>query len=87
MTIAHTHTATLREGRVYTLMIPNADNPRKPGAVTFGKGVAVPVSTATKAHLEQYAVLPVPQYLPSGRVEARDACMFEFAPIAEAVQA
>ncbi|MEP3895676.1 hypothetical protein [Pseudophaeobacter sp.] len=87
MKITHTHTATLREGRVYTLMIPNADNLRKPGAVMFEKDVSVPVSAATKAHLEQYAVLPAPQYLPSGRVEARDECMFEFVPIAETVEA
>jgi len=87
MTITLTHTATLREGRVCTLMIPNADNPRKPGAVMFEKDVSVPVSAATKAHLEQYAVLPASQHPPSGRFEARDECMFEFVPISETIQA
>jgi hypothetical protein len=76
-----THTATLKDGRIYVLMIQNEKEPTKPVSITFEQDKPKPVTAAIKARLEEQAV-DVNYF--RGREEMR--CKFEFTPISVAAK-
>ena len=70
--------AKLVDGRSFTLIVPNAADPREPSSIEFKKGVPVPVSNATKEYLEKNAV---DEFTPHGgtrREETVTECKFDF---------
>ena len=81
MPVKHTHTATLIQGRVYRLMIPNAAEPQNPSSLVFERGKPVPVTPEIMAHLKTHAVRQVTVGKAAGRKEQRSECQFESAGI------
>ena len=51
-----THSATLVRGKTYTILIPNAKDPRQPTELSFKRGEPKDVTAAQKTYLDKSAV-------------------------------
>ncbi|SHK42017.1 hypothetical protein SAMN05444000_12844 [Shimia gijangensis] len=75
--LEETVVATLRQGKSYTLMTPNANGE----AVVFTNGIPQKITKDTRAHLEKAAITVQETKYPNGRIERMKTCSFEFLPL------
>lgn len=76
------YTAKLVSGASYTLMVPNADNPKVPDSYVFKKGEPKVVSATIKALLDAQAVDEADVRV-GNRTVKQTIAKFEFEEVAE----